>query len=107
MKLCDFFVDGGPLAAALGNGYNRREEQVRMAVEVGRCAGGEVDALLADAKTGTGKSLAYLVPAALAGSKVVLSTATRGSNTSSWTRICPPCAGRCGPRGSSPRPTRS
>ena len=34
-------------------------------------------ALLADAKTGMGKSLAYLVPAALSGSRMVISTATK------------------------------
>jgi hypothetical protein len=32
---------------------------------------------MADAKTGTGKSLAYLVPAALSGSQMVNSTATK------------------------------
>jgi Rad3-related DNA helicase len=34
-------------------------------------------ALLADAKTGTGKSLPYLLPAALSGSRMVISTATK------------------------------
>jgi Rad3-related DNA helicase len=34
-------------------------------------------ALMADAKTGTGKSLAYLVPAALSGSQMVNSTAPK------------------------------
>ena len=34
-------------------------------------------ALLADAKTGTGKSLSYLLPAALSGSRMVISTATK------------------------------
>jgi Rad3-related DNA helicase len=34
-------------------------------------------ALMADAKTGMGKSLAYLVPAALSGSRMVISTATK------------------------------
>jgi Rad3-related DNA helicase len=34
-------------------------------------------ALLADANTGTGKSLAYLVPAALSGSRMGISMATK------------------------------
>jgi len=72
-----FFEDGGPLASALGSGYQRRGEQVQMASHVMRCVDGGVDALLADCKTGTGKSLGYCVPAVLSGSRVVLSTATK------------------------------
>jgi ATP-dependent DNA helicase DinG len=74
--LGEFFADGGPLAGALGPGYSSRPEQLRMSEAVGRAIerGG---ALLADAKTGTGKSLAYLVPAALSGEKIILSTATK------------------------------
>ncbi|MBM4379919.1 MAG: DEAD/DEAH box helicase, partial [Deltaproteobacteria bacterium] len=37
----------------------------------------EGEVLLAEAGTGTGKTLAYLVPAVLSGRKVVVSTATR------------------------------
>jgi DNA polymerase-3 subunit epsilon/ATP-dependent DNA helicase DinG len=68
----------GPVAAALEE-YEARPEQGRMAQLVAEAlnAGGQ---LLVEAGTGTGKSLAYLVPAALravAGQqRVVVSTAT-------------------------------
>jgi predicted DnaQ family exonuclease/DinG family helicase len=62
-------------------GYERREGQVRMATAVAETL--EHDGvLLAEAGTGIGKSLAYLVPAALwsqeNGEPVIVSTFTRG-----------------------------
>ncbi len=73
-------VDGllgpeGALAAALP-GYESRPEQLQMARAVERCFE-ERGHLLAEAGTGTGKTLAYLVPAAVCGRKVVISTATK------------------------------
>lgn len=66
---------GGALTAALDS-YEHRPEQIRMAREVERTLG-ERGYLLAEAGTGTGKTLAYLVPAALSGRKVLVSTATK------------------------------
>lgn len=66
---------GGALEAALP-GYEHRPEQLRMAHEVERALADRAY-LLAEAGTGTGKTLAYLVPAALSGRKVVISTATK------------------------------
>jgi ATP-dependent DNA helicase DinG len=57
-------------------GWESRPEQLALALEVER-AFGERRALVAEAGTGTGKTLAYLVPAALSGRKVVISTATK------------------------------
>jgi ATP-dependent DNA helicase DinG len=57
-------------------GWEHRPEQLALALEVER-AFGERRALVAEAGTGTGKTLAYLVPAALSGRKVVISTATK------------------------------
>jgi len=57
-------------------GWEHRPEQLALALEVER-AFGEHRALVAEAGTGTGKTLAYLVPAALSGRKVVISTATK------------------------------
>jgi len=57
-------------------GWEHRPEQLALAREVER-AFGERRALVAEAGTGTGKTLAYLVPAALSGRKVVISTATK------------------------------
>ena len=73
-------VDGllgpeGVLASALA-GYESRPEQLEMARAVERCLE-QRGHLLAEAATGTGKTLAYLIPAALCGRKVVISTATK------------------------------
>lgn len=66
---------GGALEAALP-AYEHRPEQLQMARAVER-AFAERSYLLAEAGTGTGKTLAYLVPALLSGRRVVVSTATK------------------------------
>jgi ATP-dependent DNA helicase DinG len=66
---------GGALQAAL-EAYEVRPEQLTVAQAVER-AFQEGSYLLAEAGTGTGKTLAYLVPAVLSGRKVVVSTATK------------------------------
>jgi len=66
---------GGVLASALA-GYESRPGQLQMAEAVqSTLAGGR--SLLVEAGTGTGKTLAYLVPAILSGMKVVISTGTK------------------------------
>jgi ATP-dependent DNA helicase DinG len=65
----------GPLARAL-DGYELREAQLRMAQMVEDALEHEGVALI-EAGTGTGKTLAYLVPALRSGRKVVVSTGTR------------------------------
>lgn len=65
----------GPLARGLER-YEERPGQLRMADAVERALG-EERIVLCEAGTGTGKTLAYLVPALLSGKKVVVSTATR------------------------------
>lgn len=77
LPLESVFAADGPLAAAF-EAYEERPEQLEMAQAVERTftAGG---ALVVEAGTGTGKSLAYLVPAlraARAGRRVVISTYT-------------------------------
>jgi len=64
------------VAAALPGGGEARPGQVRMAQAVARAARGRRH-LVVQAGTGTGKSLAYLVPLLLGGSRVVVSTATK------------------------------
>ena len=68
------FAAGGPLARA-HPAYRERPAQLVMAqgVEEVLTRGGT---LVCEAGTGTGKSLGYLVPAALSGRRVVVSTAT-------------------------------
>jgi ATP-dependent DNA helicase DinG len=76
----DVFAPGGPLEGALarcGDGaYEPRAEQAALAAAVERAlVTGEH--LVAEAGTGVGKSLAYLVPALQSGRRVVVATATK------------------------------
>src|SRR5207248_1551343 len=69
------FSPGGRLAAAMPE-FEARAGQVAMAAAVARVfARGGV--LLAEAGTGTGKTLAYLVPAILNRERVLVSTGTK------------------------------
>jgi ATP-dependent DNA helicase DinG len=69
------FAPGGPLAATLP-GFEPRAEQAALADAVEHAlASGEH--LVAEAGTGTGKSLAYLLPALASGRRVVVATATK------------------------------
>src|SRR5688572_32070131 len=74
-RLEELFGPDGPLSRVLGR-YERREGQIEMAEAVARALS-EDRTLLCEAGTGTGKTLAYLVPALLSGKKVIVSTATR------------------------------
>jgi ATP-dependent DNA helicase DinG len=65
----------GRLARALP-GYEARPAQLAMAEAVERALRDD-STLLVEAGTGTGKTMAYLVPALLSGKKVVISTGTK------------------------------
>jgi ATP-dependent DNA helicase DinG len=78
---------GGPLARAL-DAYEERAGQLAMAEAVERALGGD-RVLLCEAGTGTGKTLAYLVPAILSGKKVVISTATKALEDQIFTKDLP------------------
>ena len=69
------FADDGPLARTI-DGFEPRQGQRQLAAAVARMfeTGGT---LVAEAGTGTGKTLAYLVPAVLSGRRVLISTGTR------------------------------
>lgn len=75
--LVRFFEEGLPGAL---DGWEARPQQIEMARQVAQCLD-ESKPLMCEAGTGTGKSLAYLVPAALWAleneSKVVVSTFTK------------------------------
>jgi ATP-dependent DNA helicase DinG len=75
VRAVDILGQGGPLARTLP-GYEERAEQLAMADLVERALDEEAVALV-EAGTGTGKTLAYLVPALLSGKKVVVSTGTK------------------------------
>ncbi len=71
----DVLGPGSPLSLSLA-GWEHRVGQLAMADAVERALEGE-NHLFVEAGTGTGKTLAYLVPAILSGRKVIVSTATR------------------------------
>ncbi len=72
------FAEGGKLAAS-HSAYERRDQQLQMAHDVTRALN-QGEQLMIEAGTGTGKSIAYLVPAALwaksNGQRVTVSTHT-------------------------------
>ena len=70
-----FFSRSGPLARAHPN-YEFRQGQIEMALAV-EAALAEKRHQIVEAGTGTGKTLAYLVPAILSGKRVVISTGTK------------------------------
>ena len=69
------FADGGVLAQAVEQ-FEPRAGQRAMALAVAQTFG-DGGVLLAEAGTGTGKTLAYLVPAILSRQRVLLSTGTK------------------------------
>jgi ATP-dependent DNA helicase DinG len=69
------FADDGPLARAVAD-FEPRDGQREMAAAVADVFG-EGGVLLAEAGTGTGKTLAYLVPAILSRHRVLVSTGTK------------------------------
>jgi ATP-dependent DNA helicase DinG len=69
------FATEGALAEAI-DGFKRRPQQLEMAQAI-HDAIERTEVLVAEAGTGTGKTFAYLVPALLAGGKVIVSTGTK------------------------------
>src|SRR5699024_3746063 len=74
-ELQEVFSPQGPLAEANPD-YRYRPAQLQLAQAI-ETALDEYGTLVAEAGTGTGKTWAYLVPAFLSGSKVLVSTGTR------------------------------
>lgn len=73
--LAHAFSPEGPLARAIP-GFRARPQQVEMAARIEETLK-KYGVLVAEAGTGTGKTFAYLVPALLAGGKVIMSTGTK------------------------------
>jgi ATP-dependent DNA helicase DinG len=69
------FAADGPFAARVP-GFRLRVEQLEMSQAIGEAIE-HTGVLVAEAGTGTGKTFAYLVPALLAGGKVIVSTGTK------------------------------
>ena len=74
-RLQHAFATEGALAEAI-DGFKRRPQQLEMAQAI-HDAIERTAVLVAEAGTGTGKTFAYLVPALLAGGKVIVSTGTK------------------------------
>jgi ATP-dependent DNA helicase DinG len=85
-----FFGPAGRLSGALA-GFEPRPEQEALATEVASALESR-DHLVAEAGTGTGKSLAYLVPALLSGQRVVVATATKALQGQLLTKDVPAAA---------------
>jgi len=69
------FADGGALSSAL-QGFEPREGQRRMAAALAGTLTSN-GTLLVEAGTGTGKTIAYLIPALMSGRRVLISTGTK------------------------------
>src|SRR5205823_7229070 len=75
LRVREFFGAGGALGSVFA-AYEPRIEQAALAEAVERALS-TGEHLLAEAGTGTGKSLAYLIPALESGQRVVVATATK------------------------------
>ena len=75
VELDAIFGERGPLARSVP-GFRQREQQVEFARAVLEAIESR-GVLVAEAGTGTGKTFAYLVPALLAGGRVIVSTGTK------------------------------
>ena len=71
----DILGSEGPLARTL-EGFAPREQQQTLAAAVARALQ-DMQVLVAEAGTGTGKTFAYLLPALLSGRRVLISTGTK------------------------------
>src|SRR5579872_407823 len=74
--IAEIFGPGGAIEKYMPAGYEHRRSQLEMA-ELVEAAFQEKRHLIVEAGTGTGKTLAYLIPAIRSGRRVVISTATK------------------------------
>ena len=87
MDIADVLGPEGLLARTV-EGFAFRDQQLDMAEAVADCLE-HGNSLIAEAGTGTGKTFAYLVPALLAGQKVIISTGTRNLQDQLFQRDLP------------------
>ncbi len=86
-NLDSFFSDNGVLSQHI-TGYRARNQQLEMAQAIADAIDNNT-ILVAEAGTGTGKTFAYLVPALLAGGKVIISTGTKTLQDQIYNRDLP------------------
>jgi ATP-dependent DNA helicase DinG len=87
LSLERIFAPGGALSDAVP-GFKLRRQQLEMAEAI-HAAIERQGVLVAEAGTGTGKTFAYLVPALLAGGKVIISTGTKNLQDQLFDRDLP------------------
>jgi len=87
LSMHQVFEQNGLLAQHI-DGYHERTQQLEMALAI-RDAIENHSQLVAEAGTGTGKTFAYLVPALLAGGKVIISTGTKNLQDQLFNRDLP------------------
>jgi ATP-dependent DNA helicase DinG len=75
VKIAEAFAEGGALQRHMST-FVARPQQVAMATAIAETLETR-STFVAEAGTGTGKTLAYLIPAILSGKKVLISTATK------------------------------
>ena len=85
--LATVFSAEGVFAAAIP-GYRERAQQLELAKAIGQTIESR-GVLIAEAGTGTGKTLAYLAPALLHGGKVIISTGTKNLQDQLYRRDLP------------------
>lgn len=90
----DYFAAGSPLADVI-EGFAPRPGQAEMAAAVASAIGSG-DNLVVEAGTGTGKTLAYLVPALLSGRRIIISTGTKTLQDQLFHRDLPSVCGALG-----------
>ena len=86
--IAEIFGPGGLLEKCMPSGYEHRRSQLEMAERVDE-AFRTRQHLLVEAGTGTGKTLAYLIPAIRSGRRVVISTATKSLQEQLFTKDVP------------------
>ena len=87
-RMKDVFGPGGFLAKSMGSDYEYRPGQLEMAEAVHDAFETHHHAIV-EAGTGTGKTLAYLIPALCSGRRVVISTATKSLQEQLYTKDIP------------------
>jgi ATP-dependent DNA helicase DinG len=88
LSIADIFGPGGHLERAIASAYEHRRAQLEMAELVEQAFRAKRH-LIVEAGTGTGKTLAYLIPAIRSGRRVVISTATKSLQEQLHTKDVP------------------
>lgn len=86
-QLSNIYKQDGPLASLIPN-YVVRDQQLLLVDEIQKAIAHK-NILLAEAGTGTGKTLAYLIPAILSSQQVVISTGTKNLQNQLYFRDLP------------------